>query len=545
MPRTITKIWHKILVFLHLSPLSLAEKCRLTFGGAVVLVLILALLIPYVWMGQLTKNAFLNAGRARSDYLLARHFRLDTAEQPALPALSAAGVPVEPNSTDMYWVSFLDEAQRDKQLASLSKLQRRLIKTLCKEQQQDDVEFVKQDEITYSDYVRIFKADDSCLSCHNPQGPGGPFSRHQLIGAAVIHRPADQLGFSRTVLLNWVWIAFAFAIALVGAIVAFYWITQRVILRPIRQLRSLANNVAEGNLDIRSSINTRDEYEKLAEAFNHMLDNLQDTQQKLRDANKQLDQKIAQLSERNIELFKANKVKGEFLANMSHEFKTPLNAILGFAEILREKAGRPDTDKNQRYAENIIAAGKSLLNMINDLLDLAKTEAGKMKLHIGKISIVTLLDELVASFSVLTRNKKIKVKLTVDDRIPELSTDAGKLRQILYNFVSNAVKFTPQRGRIEIHTSMLDEKMLRIAVTDTGCGIAPGDQKTIFEKFRQADGSITRGTAGTGLGLALSRELSTLLAGSIGLQSELGKGSAFWLDIPVSITPEPDTDRPA
>ena len=543
MPRSLTKIWHKILVFLHLSPLSLAEKCRLTFGGAVVLVLILALLIPYVWMGQLTKNAFLNAGRARSDYVLASHFRLDTAQQSPLPVLSGAGVAVEPNSPDIYWVSFLDEAQRNKQLARLAKSQRRLIKTLINEQQQDDVEFVEQDQITYSDYVRIFRAEDSCLSCHNPQGPGTPFSRHQLIGAALIHRPANQLGFSRTILLNWVWIGFAFAIALVGAIVAFYWITQTVILRPIRQLRALANNVAEGNLDVRSSISTRDEYENLAEAFNHMLDSLQDTQQKLRDANKQLDQKIAQLSERNIELFKANKVKGEFLANMSHEFRTPLNAILGFAEILREKADRPDRDKNQRYAENIIAAGKSLLNMINDLLDLAKTEAGKMRLHIDKISIVTLLDELVASFSVMTRNKKIKVKLTIDESIPELNTDAGKLRQILYNFVSNAVKFTPQGGRIEIQASMLDEKMMHIAVSDTGPGIATQDRQAVFEKFRQADGSLTRGTAGTGLGLALSKELSTLLAGSIGLQSEVGKGSTFWLDIPVSIAPEPD-DQP-
>jgi signal transduction histidine kinase len=527
-------------VFLHLSPLSLAEKCRLAFGIAVVLVLILALLIPYVWMGQLTKNAFLNAGRARSDYLLTRHFRLgDTSEQPALPPLSNTGAPADPNTSDIYWV-LLKDPQRE-QLEGLEKNQKHLIKDLIKNQQQDDVEFVEQGDITYSDYVRIFKAEDSCLSCHNPQGPARPFSRHEIIGAAVIRTPAAELNLAETRLGNKVWTIFAGLIAGAGAIIAFYWITQRVILRPIRQLRGLANNVAEGNLDIRSSINTRDEYERLAEAFNHMLDGLQDTQQRLRDANKQLDQKIAQLSERNIELFKANKVKGEFLANMSHEFRTPLNAILGFAEILREKSSRAaDKDKSRRYAENIIAAGKSLLNMINDLLDLAKTEAGKMKLHIDRISIAALLDELVASFSVMTRNKKIKVKLTVDPDIPELNTDAGKLRQILYNFVSNAVKFTPERGRIEIHASMLDEKILRIAVTDTGCGITDRDQQTIFEKFRQADGSLTRGTAGTGLGLALSKELATLMAGTVGLKSKVNEGSTFWLDIPINIAPDAD-----
>jgi signal transduction histidine kinase len=538
MPKTITKIWHRILVFLHLSPLSLAEKCRLAFGIAVVLVLVLALLIPYVWMGQLTRNAFLNAGRVRSDYLLFRHFQLnETSEQLALPHLGSSGVPVEPNTNDICWVPF-EKSQWDKKLLGLDKNQRNLIKDLINRNQHDGVEFVERDGITYSDYIRIFRAQDSCLSCHNPQGPAHPFSRHEIIGAAVIRSSADQLEFSRTVMLNWVWIACAFAIALVGAIVAFYWITQRVILRPIRQLRGLANNVAEGNLDIRSSIHTRDEYERLAEAFNHMLDNLQDTQQKLRDANKQLDQKIAQLSERNIELFKANKVKGEFLANMSHEFRTPLNAILGFAEILREKTARADVIKNRRYAENIIAAGKSLLNMINDLLDLAKTEAGKMRIHIDKISIAAVLDELVASFSVMTKNKKIKVKLSVEPDIPELNTDAGKLRQILYNFVSNAVKFTPDRGRIEIRASMLDEKMLRIAVTDTGPGIAEKDQQAIFEKFRQADGSLTRGSTGTGLGLALSKELAVLLAGSVGMKSEVDKGSTFWLDIPVSIAPD-------
>ena len=537
MPRTVTKIWHSILVFLHLSPLSLAEKCRLTFGGAVVLVLIIALLIPYIWMGQLTKNAFLNAGRARSDYLLKHHFKLDSARLSTLPPLESSGAPVDPNTNDILWVH-LKDLEPVKIKTMLSKPQRGLLKDLMKQEQEDGVIFVQQNNVTYYDYTRMFRAQESCLSCHNPQGPAYPFSKNEIIGAAVISRPATGLSVIRVG--NWTWTIAAGLIGLVGAVIAFYWITQRVILRPIRQLRGMVNNVAEGNLDIRSSINTRDEYEKLADAFNHMLDNLQDIQQKLRGANKQLDQKIAQLSERNIELFKASKIKGEFLANMSHEFRTPLNSIIGFAEILKEKAGRSDKNKSLRYADNIITAGKSLLNMINDLLDLAKTEAGKMRLHIDRFPITQLLNELVASFSVMTRNKKIKVKLTVEDNIPELNTDIGKVRQILYNFVSNAVKFTPERGRIGINASMLDEKILRIAITDTGCGVAPQDQGRIFEKFRQADGSITRGSTGTGLGLTLSKELSILLAGAVGLQSKPDEGSTFWLDIPVTITAESD-----
>jgi signal transduction histidine kinase len=142
----------------------------------------------------------------------------------------------------------------------------------------------------------------------------------------------------------------------------------------------------------------------------------------------------------------------------------------------------------------------------------------------------------VGHFSVLTKKKKIKVKLAVDDDIPVLTTDGGKVQQILYNFLSNSVKFTPERGRIEIRATMADEKTVRIAVADTGCGISESDREKIFEKFRQADGSITRQTTGSGLGLAISKELAAMLAGAIGIESKPGKGSTFWLDIPVTLT---------
>ncbi|MHC4260733.1 MAG: ATP-binding protein [Planctomycetota bacterium] len=136
----------------------------------------------------------------------------------------------------------------------------------------------------------------------------------------------------------------------------------------------------------------------------------------------------------------------------------------------------------------------------------------------------------------MTKKKKIKVKLQMADDIPILMTDAGKVQQILYNFLSNSVKFTPERGRIEIRAQMTEEKTVRIAVIDTGCGISEADEEKIFEKFRQVDGSITRPSTGSGLGLAISRELAALLAGSIGIESEAGKGSTFWLDIPVTLT---------
>jgi signal transduction histidine kinase len=420
------------------------------------------------------------------------------------------------------------------ELSQLTEEQKEMIKALKSEQtREDNIFFARKAGLLHSNYVRIFRANDKCISCHKSQGSASAFSLNEQIGAVVIQRSAD-IGY--TVLINWVSIIVAILFAGTGAVVAFYMIMQRVILRPIRQLRALASNVAEGNLDIRSSIKTGDEYEKLANAFNNMLDGLQAAQEKLRQANKQLDAKIAELSERNIELFKANKVKSEFLANISHEFRTPLNAILGFAQVLRDKPGLLKKDKAQRYAENIITGGNRLLNMINDLLDLAKTEAGKMELHIEKASVPKLCKAMIASFSLLTKKKKIKVKLLTDVNIPPLMTDPGKVQQILYNFLSNAVKFTPQRGRIEIRARLLsDENTVRIEVADTGCGIAEADREKIFEEFRQTDGSITRESTGSGLGLTISRELAAMLAGSIGLESELDKGSTFWLDIPVTL----------
>jgi signal transduction histidine kinase len=329
-----------------------------------------------------------------------------------------------------------------------------------------------------------------------------------------------------------------------GAMVAFYWITQRVILRPIRQLRAIANNVAEGNLDIRSSIATGDEYENLAQAFNHMLDNLQTAQEELRQANRQLDGKIGELSERNIELFKANKLKSEFLANMSHEFRTPLNAILGFAQVLREKPGLLKKEKGQRYAENIITSGNRLLAMINDLLDLAKAQAGKLELHVEQASMLQICESLVSSFSLLAHKKRIRIGMDVGPDVPLIVTDAGKVQQVLYNFLSNAVKYTPVKGSIEVRAYMVGDKVVRIAVRDSGCGIPDADRDKIFDKFRQGDvsltheGLLTRESPGSGLGLAISKELAAMLAGTVGFESEVGVGSTFWLDIPVDLGAE-------
>jgi two-component system, NarL family, sensor histidine kinase BarA len=527
------KIIPKVLHKLRPGPLSLAEKCRLMFGAAVLLSLTLVLLFPYAWMQMLTMKDILDVCEERANALYRVHFRYAALTDASRPPLEPSGTELDANDLPLQWIRFTDKADED--LTALSAQQADVVKSLRQDSESEyDLSTGKVDGILLGQYIKVIRATEGCIGCHNAQGIG-PFSLNEPIGAALV-RYRDMGGeISKIRLVNRVGTIIAGLLGGIGAIVAFYWITQRVILRPIRQLRAIANNVAEGNLDIRSTITTGDEYERLADAFNHMLDNLQAARDKLRQANRQLDHKIVELSERNIELFKANKVKSEFLANMSHEFRTPLNAILGFAQVLRENPSILKKDKGQRYAENIISSGNRLLNMINDLLQLAKTQAGKMELRIEQASLSKLCETLAASCSILAKGKRIRIKTSIASDIPVICTDIGKVQQILYNLLTNAVKFIDKRGRIDITAVMLDEKTVRISVSDTGCGIAPKDQEKIFKKFRQVDGSITRQSSGTGLGLAISRDLATMIAGEIGLQSDIGKGATFWLDIPVTL----------
>ncbi len=525
---------------LRLKPLSLAEKCRLQFGGAVLFILTLALLVPYFWMGKLIDKSALDSGRAVSRTMFERHFHAAADKtQSQLPKLTEDGSVMAEGGSVVEWHRFGDSQNL---FTGLDPVWQTKLSHLAKNENMVDTAWLDREvSPPLNRYVQLVRANERCLACHNPQGSAIVFNKNQKIGALTVRMSAQDL--SRMVLLNRLWIVVAGLLAATGAMVAFYAITQRVILRPIRQLRALVNNIAEGNFDVRSSIQTGDEYERLSEAFNHMLDNLMESQGKLQRANQQLDAKIVQLSDKNIELFKANKLKSEFLANMSHEFRTPLNAILGFAELLREKPAA-DPEKSKRYAENIVSSGRSLLNMINDLLDLAKAEAGKITLHIAKTSIAQLCEGMISFFSPLTEKKQQTIELDADPQVPLVQTDGGKVQQILYNLMSNAIKFTPEGGSVCVRVAMLDDTTVRISVSDTGPGISKEDQEKVFEKFRQLDGSITRTTDGTGLGLAISKQLTELLAGTISVQSELGQGATFTLDIPVNL-PSPDEKPPA
>ena len=520
--------------------LSLAEKCRLQFGGAVLFSLVLALLIPYFWMNKLTEKSALDSGRAIGQVFYENHFKIGTSEN--RPPLSESGIVLNDPNHLVKWVRLDKDTEQIP--SGLSETEMENLKLVKNSDTISDVAWTEHSPQagTQNHYLRLVRAQENCLRCHTEEGLPPAFNKNQEVGVLVATMPATALVWM--LFMNRLLIVVAGLLAATGAMVAFYTIVQRVILRPIRQLRAQVNNIADGNYDIRSSIKTGDEYERLSDAFNHMLDNLMESQHKLEQANKRLDAKISQLSEKNIELFKANKIKSEFLANMSHEFRTPLNAILGFAELLREKPAS-DIEKSKRWAENIVSSGRSLLNMINDLLDLAKTESAKMEIHIDKTSIPRLLDGLTAFFSPLTEQKTIKVRLDVADNIPLIDTDPQKVQQILYNLLSNAIKFTPEGGRVQIAAAMRDDTTVRISITDTGPGISHEDQERIFDKFHQLDGSITRKGEGTGLGLAICKQLADLLVASIHLESTPGGGAIFSLDLPVNLKVPKDSEDEA
>ncbi len=259
----------KFLRMARLKPLSLAEKCRLQFGSAVLFSLTLALLIPYFWMGKLTEKIALDAGRAVADSVFERHLQVNKDTEKGLPRLEESGVVRTSQNRAVRWIRLGTDDKVDE--ADLSDRQIKEIERLREDEQRYDLSWVdKTAEVSKNNYIQIVRAADSCISCHNSQGSAGAFNKNQIIGALVIQTPAREI--AKTVLMNRICIIVGWLLAATGAMIAFYSIAQRIILSPIRQLRALVNNITEGNLDARSAIKSNDEYEKLSDAFNNMLD---------------------------------------------------------------------------------------------------------------------------------------------------------------------------------------------------------------------------------------------------------------------------------
>jgi signal transduction histidine kinase len=229
----------------------------------------------------------------------------------------------------------------------------------------------------------------------------------------------------------------------------------------------------------------------------------------------------------------ASRHKSEFLAHMSHELRTPLNAIIGFSEVLRERLFGDLNAKQADYIADIHSSGHHLLSLINDILDLSKIEAGRMELDLATFSIPQALANALVLIRERAARHGVRLDLKVDEDVGEYRGDERKFKQIMLNLLSNAVKFTPTDGQVSVHASCSD-RQIRIAVRDTGVGIAPADQAALFEAFRQVGNDRTRKAEGTGLGLALTRKLIELHGGTIQVKSEAGKGSCFTISLPLT-----------
>ncbi|MGP3961368.1 HAMP domain-containing protein [Nonomuraea sp. 3N208] len=338
-------------------------------------------------------------------------------------------------------------------------------------------------------------------------------------------------------------------------------------------LRQLVETIGVTMNTIIANSRTEDlltESQRLTRELQERSDELQRQQEELRRSNAELEDKAALLAKQNraieIQNFQieqarrtleeraeqlavSSRYKSEFLANMSHELRTPLNSLLVLAKLLTENAEGNLTSQQVEFARTIHSAGSALLQLINDMLDLSKVEAGRMDIHPIQVSLPKMVDLLEAAFAPLAQDKGLSFSVGVESDVPnELRADEQRLQQVLRNLLSNAVKFTP-RGEVKLRVAVAPpgvdfdddtlhdaRDLLAFQVIDTGIGIAPDKRDVIFEAFRQADGTTSRKYGGTGLGLAICRDIARLLGGEIHVDSELGKGSTFTLYLPASYT---------
>jgi signal transduction histidine kinase len=288
------------------------------------------------------------------------------------------------------------------------------------------------------------------------------------------------------------------------------------IVGPVRRMETRLAAIASGDFSSHVEVSNRDELGSLAANLNRMNDELGRVYQELETASRH---------------------KSEFLATMSHELRTPLNAIIGFSQVLKEQMYGPLNEKQADYVDDVLSSGQHLLNLINDILDLAKVEAGRMELQPSVFELPELLDNAASMVRERATRQGIGLTVATDPSVGAMEGDERKVKQILFNLLSNAVKFTPGGGNVTLAASAADGQV-EISVHDTGVGISVEDQTRIFEEFYQVGASRTQ--EGTGLGLALTMRLVELHQGQLSVESEPGVGSTFTVTLPLRQTPVAD-----
>ena len=502
--------------------ISLAGKCQLLFGFAVVLILVAALAVVWQRMQNLVDRGALKRTRDFANTYIDGSIQ----QQHAVAGLEVRQIdPRKLDPTDAQ-DPFVTRA-----------IQRFGLRPSVKERFTSATDANGNMYYRYARAIRAPVPTPPDKSQHHDGFDDSPTS--VLLIELSDHDTSVQQ------MINRIYIVAAGLAAGLIAIAVFWFITTRLILSPIRLLGDYAQKVSEGDVHIRADVNTGDEFQKLCDMFNAMLDKVKVNEEDLRAANKTMELKLGEIAESNVALYEANKIKGEFLANVSHELRTPLNSIVGFGEVLQESlADRtgPVDEKRKRYIANIITSSRRLLDLINDLLDLAKIEAGRMKLTLSPVSVSDTAEGLINLIRPLAEKRQITLHLKLEPNLPVARTDAGKLQQILFNFLANAVKFTPIGGTVTLAARQIaaapqnGPTRVCLSVSDTGPGISPEYQERIFEKFSQLDPTATKEHGGTGLGLTISRELAELLQGSIELDGGLGHGATFSLIVPIDMT---------
>lgn len=528
-------MWRRLRQWVHNLPLG--GKSLLLFGGAVTLIILVALSLPWLRMNALVTEGELAASRSAVE---------------TFDALDPGVPPGQTTEVGEAHIVRLTLAQ-----AETRAIADPLVAAALRRFRDDPSrqEFLGR---AWSGADRIYRYLRAIREPTPEGAPGG-----ELAGVVLLER--ESRGAALLLAVNTLYVLAAGTFVLALALILLFFLGDRLILAPVRSLKETAETVRAGKLATRSNIRTGDEFEELSEAFNLMLGGLEDSQRQLRAINAALDVKLNELTEANLALFEAARLKGEFLANVSHELRTPLNSIIGFAGLLKEmaEASPPPPDepklvaaheKRLRYLSNINVAGRTLLEMIESLLQMAKLEAGRVEVQPETISIEQVCQGLVGLLEGIARGKGIVIRLEMAPDLPLIETDARKFQQIVFNLLSNAVKFTDpsaredarkgnQPGLIIVRAEILagappgadGERHVRVSVLDNGPGIAPEDQPKVFEKFRQLEGGHTRRHQGTGLGLAICKELAELLQGEIQLFSEVGRGSMFSLILPLRL----------